>query len=208
MQLTKRITTRLSVLGISLLLASACSTTQKTTQSSRAAIEQLLQSEAVSRSLTRQEYSFVPIPDGAKVTLKTTGLSKDSAFVGEVVGNWLGKQGYILESPQDAQYRINIVVNSLGTEYGEVFFGMPQISGTLLPISIPELSIYKSQSQIGYANFSLNIYELPSGRFMHATPSYLTETFYNNYTVLLLFTFNKTDLDSAPDLRSLKRIIE
>ncbi|SET07666.1 hypothetical protein SAMN05216326_11137 [Nitrosomonas marina] len=199
----------LSVSGIvSVLMMSACSTTQKTTQSPKAAIEQLLQSEAVSRSLDRQEYDFVSIPKGSKVTLTTTGLSKDSAFIGEIVGGWLGKQGYILANPKNAQYRVNVVVKSLGTEYGETFFGIPPISGTLLPISVPELSVYKSRNQIGYANFYLDIFELPSGRFAHSTPPYWTETFYNDYTLLFLFTFNKTDLIRVPNLRSFKRIIK
>ncbi len=193
---------------IFLILFSGCSATQRTTQSARTAVEQLLQSEAISRSLSVHAYDAIPIPEGAKVTLNTTGLSADNAFVGEVVSNWLGERGYFIESPENAQYRINVIVNSLGTEYDEKFFGLPPVTRSVLPIATPELAIYKSQNQLGYVNFYLNVVELPSGRFIHSTSPYMSETFYSNYTVLFALKFNKTDLSTPPNMSSAKRIIE
>ncbi|MCB1985606.1 MAG: hypothetical protein H6940_12115 [Burkholderiales bacterium] len=191
-----------------LIIMSACSTTQKTTHSPRTAIEQLLHSEAISRSLNRQTQRDLPMPYGAKVTLSTAGLSADNPFIGEVVGGWLGNQGFLIDSPENAQYRIHIVVNALGTEFDETFFGIPPVSGSLVPISIPELAFYKAQNQVGYSNFYLNIFEHPSGRLVHTSPPYMAETFYNDYTVLLMFKFNRTDLRHPPKSRSLSRLVE
>ena len=192
----------------SLLLISACSTTQKSTHSSRTPVEQLLHSEAIAKSLTRQTHDDLPIPQGAKVAVSTAGLSADNAFVGDIVSGWLGNQGYLLESPENAQFRIHIVVNALGTEFDETFFGIPPINSTLIPISTPELSFYKSQNQTGYSNFYLNIFEHPSGRFVFSSAPYLAETFYNDYTILLLIKFHKTDLRHPPKSKSLSRMVE
>lgn len=191
-----------------LILTSACSTTQKTAHSPRTAIEQLLHSEAISRSLAQQTQGDLPIPHGAKVSVSTAGLSADNPFVGDIVGGWLGNKGFLMASPENAQYRIHIVVNALGTEFDETFFGIPPVSGSFLPISIPELSFYKSQNQIGYSNFYLNIFEQPSGRLIYSSPPYMAETFYNDYTILLLFKFNRTDLRHPPRSRSFSRLVE
>ncbi|MCP5246354.1 MAG: hypothetical protein H6937_10610, partial [Burkholderiales bacterium] len=100
----------LITLGIfCLILISACSTTQNKTHSSRTAIEQLLHSEAVSKSLTQQTRGDLPMPPGSKVAVTTAGLSLDNPFVGDVIGGWLGSQGFYIESPENAQYRVHIV---------------------------------------------------------------------------------------------------
>ncbi len=191
-----------------LVLISACSTTQKTTQSLRTPTEQLLHSEAITRSLNQGVQTHLLIPQGAKITVNATGLSPDSPFVGDIVSGWLGNQGYLLESPENATYRVNVVVNSLGTEFDETFFGIPPISSALIPIATPELAFYKSQNQVGYSNFYLDIFEQSSGKLVHTTPRYLAETFYNDYTIFLLFNYSKTDLVDPPKSRSLSRIVE
>ena len=196
------------IVAIFLLFLSACSSTQKITNSARTPIEQLLHSEAIAKSLSRQQNDLqLHIPVGAKVSLHTAGLTPDNPFVGEMISSWLGKQGYIVDNSENAQYRINVIVNALGTEFGETFFGIPPVSGSFIPISLPELAIYKSQNQTGYTNFHLDIYELPSNRFMRTTIPYTAETFYNGYTFLFMFSFNKTDLSNPPELRSLSRIM-
>ncbi len=203
--------TRVGVVVLStvlLVIMSACSTTQRTTHSPRTAIEQLLHSEAISRSLKQKTQQELPIPGGAKVAISTAGLSGDTPFVGDVVGGWLGNQGYLIESPENAQYRVHIVVNALGTEFDETFFGIPPVNSAFIPISLPQLSFYKSQNQVGYSNFYLNVFEHPSGRLVHTSPLYMAETFYNDYTVLFLLKFNKTDLPHPPKSKSLSRLVE
>ncbi len=191
-----------------MLFLSACSTTQKVTSSARTPIEQLLHSEAIARSLAKQNDVQLHIPAGAKVALSTVGLSADNPFAGEMIGSWLGRQGYIVDNSENAQYKIHVIVSALGTEFGETFFGIPPVSASLIPISLPELSIYKSQNQVGYTNFRMDIYELPSGRFLHSTAPYTAEAYFNDYTFLFMFKFSRTDLINPPQFRSLSRIAE
>lgn len=180
-------------------LLSACSSTQKITSSARTATEQLLITEAVMRSLPKQPDSPLPIPQSTIIKLDLTGISADKDIVRGIILGWLGQYGYTVKD-ENATHRINIIVDSLGTELGTTFFGIPPVQASLLPISLPELSLYKAENQTGYARFHLDIFELPSGRFIASSSPFLADTFYNAYTVLFLFTFNRTDLISPPQL--------
>ncbi|MCO6428335.1 hypothetical protein [Nitrosomonas communis] len=182
-------------------LLSACSATQKITNSVRTATEQLLISEAAKRSLSKQPELALPIPQGANVKLDITGISADKDFLRGVVAGWLGQHGYaVQEGAENATYRINIVVKALGTELGTTFFGIPPVQGSLIPISLPELALYKAEYQTGYSSFYLDIFELPSNRLIGSTTPFLADAFYNAYTVLFLFTFKRSDLVSPPIL--------
>ena len=76
-----------------LLFTVGCSTTQRNTQSARTAVEQLLLSEAVKRSLPRESRSVLPVPHGANVAISTVGMTPDQAVLQQVVAGWLGQQG-------------------------------------------------------------------------------------------------------------------
>ncbi|WP_254776056.1 hypothetical protein [Nitrosomonas sp. Nm34] len=183
-------------------LLTACSTTQTMTNSLRTPTEQLLISEAVMRSLSKRPESALPIPRGASVKLDISGISLDKDFILGVVAGWLGQQGYrVQRSAENAIYRINIVINSLGTELGNTFVGVPAIQASLIPISLPELAIYKAEYQTGYANFYFDIFELPSNRFVASSSPFIADTFFNAYTALFVFTHKSTDLVSPPPLR-------
>ena len=189
----------LCLIAASAFVLSACSTTQKVTNSARTATEQLLISEAVTRSLPKQIDLPFPIPRGAVVKLDVTGLTADKDMAKGVIAGWLGMLGYtVQDGPENASHRINILLDSLGTEVGSTFFGIPPVQASLIPISLPELALYKAEHQSGYARFHLDVFEMPSGRFVGSSSPFLADTFYNAYTVLFLFSFNKTDLSSPP----------
>ncbi|MGV8712470.1 MAG: hypothetical protein ACWA6R_07965, partial [Nitrosomonas sp.] len=93
---------------------SACSTTQKVTNTARTATEQLLISEAVSRSLPKQIDLALPMPKGAIVKLEVTGLTPDKDMAKGLVAGWLGLLGYtVQEGPENATHRVNVVIDSL-----------------------------------------------------------------------------------------------
>jgi hypothetical protein len=119
-----------------------------------------------------------------------------------MVAGWLGQHGYTVEgNAENATHRINIVLNSLGTELGNTFFGIPAIQASLIPISLPELAIYKADYQTGYANFYFDIFELPSNRFVASSSPFIADTFFNAYTVLFVFTHKSTNLVSPLPVR-------
>ena len=90
-------------------LLSACSATQKITNSARTATEQLLLSEAISRSLSKQIYSPLPMPKGAIIKLDVTGLTPDKDMAKGVVAAWLGLLGYtVQDGVEKAPHRITL----------------------------------------------------------------------------------------------------
>ena len=190
--------------AVSLLLATGCSTTQRFTQSVRTATEQLLISEAVTRSLPSEPGGLLPIPPGSSVLLDSSGFGgggPDQALLQQMLIAWLGKQGYPIQTdPGKASHRVNVVVEALGTEFGGNFAGMPPVQSQLLPFSLPELALFKSQYQTGYAKFHLNFYELREGTFAGSTPSFMADSYYNNYTLLFLISFTTTDLPYPPHI--------
>ncbi|GKS70362.1 hypothetical protein W03_23660 [Nitrosomonas sp. PY1] len=186
---------------------SACSVTQKNTQSVRTATEQLLITESVLRSLPKDRNMPFPIPRESKVKLDVTGVSADKDIVKGIVAGWLGMHGYI-PTDEGASHRINIIVNSLGTEFATTFFGIPPISASFIPISLPELAIYKSDSQLGYSKFYFDIFETASGKFLASSSPFIAESFSNKYTFLFLFTYNKTDIVSPPSIKSVSRLAQ
>lgn len=184
-----------------LVLFTGCSTVHKSTQSKSSAIEQLLLSESVTKSLPRRLEIPMSIPLGAEVYVDISGISADKQIVREIVVGWLGRQGYHAQNnKQDAQYQVSILVEALGTEYGKTFVGLPPTSSSILPISVPELAIFKAQYQTGYTKFYLDIFELPSGRYIQTVSPFIADTYYNEYVVLFLFTFKSTDLLSPPQV--------
>ena len=193
------------LLFLSLLIGflSACSTTQKVTNSARSATEQLLISEAITRSLPKQIDLPLPMPKGAIVKLDVTGLTPDKDMAKGIVAGWLGFLGYtVQDGPENATHRVNLVIDSLGSEVGNTFFGIPPIQASLIPISLPELALFKADLQSGYVRFHLDVFDMPSGRFIASSSPFIADTFYNAYTVLFLISFNKTDLTSPPQIRT------
>lgn len=178
-----------------------CSTTHKTTQSTRTAVEQLLISESAIRSLPIKSDILLPIPFGSKVTLNTSGLTEDRSLLQEVITGWLGQQGYLVQGDEeDASYRIDVIVSAMGTEENGTFFGLPPVNSVLIPFSLPELALYKSENQTGYVKFNMNIFEASTGKFIGSSPSFLADAYHNNYTVLFILSFTLTDLMAPPQL--------
>ena len=186
-----------------------CSTTHRTTQSTKTAVEQLLISESVIRSLPIKSDMRLPIPQGSKVILNTSGLTTDQTLLHllqEVLTGWLGQQGHLIQKDKkDATYRIDVIVGAMGTEKDGTFIGLPAISSQIIPFSLPELAIYKSENQTGYVKFNMNIFEMLTGKFVGSTSTFLAESYLNNYTVLLIISFTSTNLTSPPQLGFFRR---
>lgn len=185
----------------SFILLFGCSTTHRTTQSTRTAVEQLLISESAIRSLSQKSNELIQIPSGSKVTINISGLTEDKTFLQEVLTGWLGRQGYLIQKEEkDATYRIDVIVGALGTEEDGTFVGLPPIHSQIIPFSLPELAFYKSKNQTGYIKFNMNFFETQTNKFIGSSSSFLADSYHNKYTVLLILSFTSTDLASPPQL--------
>ena len=90
--------------------------------------------------------------------------------------------------------RIQIIVQALGTEQSQSFFGMPEVQSVLIPFALPEIALYKVQYQSGYTRFRLDIFKTATGEFIRSTPWFQASTYYNEYNVLFFIDFHTTNL--------------
>ncbi len=173
-----------------------CSSTREVTKSPRGAVEQLLLSQSVERSLlslSLQHYK------GQSVVLETEGIAPDLTIIRALLREELGRQGLIVaDTREQAQKVIKVTVHSIGTEQAETFFGMPEVAAGILPISIPELAIYKANRQKGHARFSLAVIDKATGEALETVPWRAGSAYYNYFVVLLFISFPATDLVLPP----------
>ena len=201
------------ICSASIMFLIGCSTTQRTTQSKRTAVEQLLVSESIIRSLPKKSNEPLPIPSGSTVTLNTSGhkdrpdLTPDHDLLQEIVGGWLGQQGYLVQkNKKSAKYRVDIIVGAIGTEENSTFVGLPPVNSQIIPFSLPELAIYKSKNQTGYVKFNMNFFEILTGKFVGSSSHFIADSYHNYHTILLLLSFSSTDLMSPPQLGFFRRL--
>ncbi|MBA3614484.1 MAG: hypothetical protein H0W49_16575 [Nitrospirales bacterium] len=115
------------------------------------AIEQFLITQAVNLSLNNEYPTPLPLQPEKTVTLDTTDLTVEKRFFSGALGQWLGEQGLLLTPEgKHANYRIQVLIQALGTEQSQSFLGMPPVQSVLIPFALPEITLYKAQYQTGY----------------------------------------------------------
>jgi hypothetical protein len=186
--------TFLGVLILS-IVAGCAPIKQLPTPDQATAIEQFLITQAIELSLNKKDVTPVPLPPGETITLDTTHLTAEKRFFIGALGQWLGEQGLLLMSEtKQANYRIQILAQALGTEQSLSFFGIPAIQSVVIPFALPEIALYKNQSQSGFTRFRLDIFENITGKFIRSTPWLEATTYYNEYTIFMFFSFHTTNL--------------
>lgn len=209
-------------------LLAGCFSPHEITKTPRSAIEQLLLSQALNRSLL--EIS-VPLSTAEPLYIEVTGLqlgymapllpmstnsgalsssamstssayfapANDLVFIRDAVAGHLGVLGYrVLKEEQDATYVVRVVVQSFGTNQSSSFFGLPPIQSVIIPFSLPQLTVYQNLAQNGYVRYGVEVIERSTGRLYYSTPWYSQRTYHDQYTLLFFVTFRSTDLDQAP----------
>lgn len=205
------------ILGIVTAMITGCALEQEVSRTPRTAVEQILLTQAVHQAL---ENLSIHLPEGVNVEVDaTTGLdsnqsrprmangeagiidrqSRDSLYIRDAVAAELGRRGYRISTRDvDSPYLVRVMAESLGTMQGSTFVGMPPVQSVLIPFSLPELTLYKNQSQSGYARLHLDVYDNRTGEFLGSTPTMIGRTFFNQYTLLILATWHRTDVTAPP----------
>lgn len=194
-----------------------CALPQEVSRTPRSAIEQLLLTESVKRALIDLD---VPLPKGATVAIHVGGLQTDRAhvhmgeqeafgvvnapswdlgFVRDVATARLGALGYrVGRSGGETAYVARVMVESIGTNQGTTFFGMPAVQSVLIPFALPQLTIYQEIDQLAHVRLYLDLYDDVTGEFIRSTPTWIGTAYYNQYTFFFFFSFRTTDLVEAP----------
>jgi hypothetical protein len=211
---------RVGVILCSFAALVGCAISREPTRTPRTAIEELLLSSAVQRSMNALSLPLSPVESVAvevaafptdRLVLQDRFLADPNAFpvvptpatglvlVHGLAEERLGVLGFPLQqSRHQARYFLRLLVLALGTEQGQTFFGIPAIQSGFLPIALPELPLYKAQRQKAYMRYRIDIYESATGRFIRSTPWYEGSAYFNQYIVLFFISFRETDLPQAP----------
>lgn len=197
-------------------LVMGCALEQEVSRTPRTAIEQVLLTQAVEQALVNLS---VQLPEGVNVDVDVTGLesdrsrlgmmnadlgtinrpSHDTLYIRDAVAAELGRQGYRVSARgAESPYLIRVMAESFGTMQGNVFVGMPPVQSVLIPFSLPELTLYKRQSQSGYVRLHMDVYDNQTGEFLGSTPKLIGRAYFNQYTVLILATWLRTDVTAFP----------
>lgn len=193
-----------------------CALEQERSRTPRTAVEQVLLTQAVEQALTNLS---VRLPDGVNVDVDATGLendrsrlrttnadlgsvdrpSRDILYIRDLVAAELGRRGYRVSArDHESPYLVRVMTESFGTAQGAIFVGMPPVQSVLIPFSLPELTLYKNQSQSGYARLHVDVYDNRTGEFLGSTPKLVGRAFHNQYTVLIFATWTRTDVVAPP----------
>jgi hypothetical protein len=157
----------MTVCGI--LAAAGCGTTRQT-DTSRAASEMLLVSQAVDRAIAKIDFS--PLA-GQTVFLDSAPVEKDTVDKGyliSVVRQQLLAAGALLQEERTrAVYVVEVRSGSLGTDRHSLLVGTPAVTvPTVVPgipgASIPEIALVKRSDQRGVAKVGVFAYNRISGR--------------------------------------------
>lgn len=214
-----RILMKASSFGLSLLaaLVTGCAIEQEVSRTPRTAVEQVLLTQAVEQALVNLS---VRLPEGVNVDVDATGLegdrsrlrttnadtsaldrpSRDILYIRDIVAAELGRRGYRVSARDtESPYLVRVMTESFGTMQGGTFVGMPPVQSVLIPFSLPEITLYKNQSQSGYARLHLDVYDNRTGEFLGSTPKLIGRSYFNQYTLLILATWHRTDVIAPPE---------
>jgi len=153
---------------IAALTATGCGTTRMT-DSSRAASEMLLVSQAVDETVERMD--FGPLA-GKTVYVNSEYIDKtlvDRGYLISTIRQQLLAHGALLkEVEKEATYVVEIRAGGLGTDRHTLLFGSPQLSLPAVmpgqPTNIPELALVKRTEQKGVAKIGVFAYNRVTGR--------------------------------------------
>jgi hypothetical protein len=176
-----------------LLTMAGCSYSLKMTYPDRSSLEQLLLVRSLERAAAQLNLAQFT---GNRVFFEIHGLTGDKDFAKEFLENEFEKQGATLVSDKsEADLRMNIIMSALGLNSSETLFGTPAF---VLPIGItfPEIAIYKSIRNVGYTEIKIDSFDSKTNTFLtDKSPQGIGKSKYNNYRLLLIFSFTKTDID-------------
>lgn len=131
----------------------------------RTAIEQLLLSGAVDRSVEKVE---LPEVSGKTVFVDTANLKAyDVEYIRVALRARMAELGgRLVDSAEGADYVAEVSSGGLGTEFKTGLVGIPAIPVPQAPVPLPEVPLYKTVEQTGI--FKLLVFVHSQGKFVAA----------------------------------------
>jgi hypothetical protein len=185
-------TSRLVILCL-FVLFTGCAISTQISNTQRSGVEQRLLVRSFERALaTLDTQTF----KGKTVAVDFYGLTPDKEFMKEFFTAWLqGQQVQIATDPKQAQLQLKVFVPALAVDQGQSFVGAPAFTVPVLGFAIPEISLFKNVRHSGYAEVKVYMIEGGTGKFVDQSPPAIGESQYDDYTIMIVGHFTRSDIE-------------
>lgn len=182
-------------LVLAMLLSVGCAV-NRVTLTPRSGIEQELLVRSIERAVANLDLRLMA---GKRVSVELYTLSGDQLFAREFVSSLLDARGVsVVADPQKAELRLKVIAKVLGVDQGQTLLGLPAFVLPTLAWPIPEISLFKWIRNRGHSDMAIYIYDARADKFVGATPSGVGRSKFDDFTLLVIFSFTIDDLNKPP----------
>lgn len=124
------------------------------------------------------------------------GLTPDKDFAKEYFTAWLQSQRVpVAADPKQAQLRLKVFASVLAVDQGQSFVGAPSFTVPLVGFAVPEIPLFKIVEHSGHAELKVSLTDGQTGEFIDESASTVGKSQHNDYTVLIVIHFTRSDLE-------------
>ena len=182
---------------VTALFLSGCSD-PKITSTGRNAIEQLLLTTAVDRTVSKLDFRML---DGEKIRIDYSNLAPQTEknYIQGTLEASLAAAGAIIAlKPEEAKYVVRPICAALATEDNRIMFGTPSlpipVPDANLSLVIPELPLYKRINRYGICKLSVEILEAKTNKQARIVGPAVSSSINTNW-VICFFPFVTRDFE-------------
>ena len=174
-------------------LVEGCAVSPQITNTPRSSIEQELLVSSLERGFETLKTQHLA---GATVTVDFYGLTPDKDFAKEFLIAWLqAHEVHIVTDPKEAQLRVKVFAPVLGVDQAQSFIGTPSFTVPFLGVTIPEIPLFRDVRHLGHTALESYTIEEDGGKFLDKSPTAMGRSEYDDYTVLILIHFTRSDME-------------
>ncbi|HEY1236268.1 MAG TPA: hypothetical protein VGH22_23010 [Candidatus Binatia bacterium] len=175
------------------LLLTGCAASAQITNTSRSSIEQELLVRALDRAMAKLDVQQLI---GKTVAIEFYGLTPDKDFAREYFTAWLQAQRVRVTSDSRlAQLKLKVFASVLAVDQGQSFLGSPSFTVPIIGFGVPEIPLFKNIEHSGHAELKMSVADAHSGDFVGASVPATGTTTHDDYTLLIIIHFTRTDLE-------------
>jgi len=185
-----------TILFISALAAFSGCTTPTIPEQKRTALEQLVNSTAIDRSVENFE---LPQVAGKKVFYDGQYVQRDDTnYVNASIRARLSENGaHLVNEREEAEIVVEGRSGAVGFDLSNSLVGIPSLP-LILPgvggLQTPELALYKNINAHGVSKLALLGYEREAGAPLFSTANTVGKSYFYHYSFFLLININFTDI--------------
>ena len=170
----------------------------KITNTGRNAVEQLLLTTAVDRSIAKLDFRMLA-KDKVRFDYSLLATQVDKNYVQAALESTVSAAGAIIAlKPEEAKFVLRPVCATLATEDNKIMFGTPQLPVPIpdmsLSLVIPELPLYKRVTRQGVCKLYVEIMDAKTNKQLKLLGPVVSKSINNNW-VIFFVPFVTRDFD-------------